>query len=45
VILATHNAEEAFELCDRVGVLHHGRMLATGAASQLCANSWVSATD
>jgi ABC-2 type transport system ATP-binding protein len=35
VILATHNAEEAFELCDRVGVLHHGRMLATGAASQL----------
>lgn len=35
VILATHNAEEAFELCDRVGVLHHGRLLASGVASEL----------
>jgi ABC-2 type transport system ATP-binding protein len=35
VILATHNAEEAFELCDRVGVLNHGRLLASGAASDL----------
>ncbi len=35
VILATHNAEEAFELCDRVGVLNHGRLLASGVASQL----------
>lgn len=35
VILATHNAEEAFELCDRVGVLDRGRLLASGAASQL----------
>lgn len=35
VILATHNAEEAFELCDRVGVLNHGRLLASGMASQL----------
>ena len=35
VILATHNAEEAFELCDRVGVLHQGRLLASGVASQL----------
>lgn len=35
VILATHNAEEAFELCDRVGVLDHGRLLASGVASQL----------
>jgi ABC-2 type transport system ATP-binding protein len=35
VILATHNAEEAFELCDRVGVLNHGRMLASGVASRL----------
>lgn len=35
VILATHNAEEAFELCDRVGVLNHGRLLANGTASQL----------
>ena len=35
VILATHNAEEAFELCDRVGVLDHGQLLASGAAAQL----------
>jgi ABC-2 type transport system ATP-binding protein len=35
VILATHNAEEAFELCDRVGVLDRGRLLASGVASQL----------
>jgi ABC-2 type transport system ATP-binding protein len=35
VILATHNAEEAFELCDRVGVLDKGRLLASGVASAL----------
>ncbi len=35
VILATHNAEEAFELCDRVGVLDHGRLLASGVATRL----------
>jgi ABC-2 type transport system ATP-binding protein len=35
VILATHNAEEAFELCDRVGVLQHGRLLASGVAREL----------
>ena len=35
VLLATHNAEEAFELCDRVGVLHRGRLVATGTTSEL----------
>jgi ABC-2 type transport system ATP-binding protein len=35
VILATHNAEEAFELCDRVGVLNRGRLLASGSARVL----------
>jgi len=35
VILATHNAEEAFELCDRVAVLDRGRLLASGVAEQL----------
>jgi ABC-2 type transport system ATP-binding protein len=35
VLLATHNAEEAFELCDRVGVLHHGRLVASGQTSAL----------
>ena len=35
VLLATHNAEEAFELCDRVGVLHRGRLVAVGPPSEL----------
>jgi ABC-2 type transport system ATP-binding protein len=35
VILATHNAEEAFDLCDRVGVLDRGRLLAVGSAEVL----------
>ena len=35
VLLATHNAEEAFELCDRVGVLHKGRVVAVGQTSEL----------
>ena len=37
VLLATHTAEEAFDLCDRVVVLHHGRVLAEGAARALAA--------
>ena len=35
VLLATHNAEEAFELCDRVGVLDSGRLVAVGQTSEL----------
>ena len=35
VLLATHDTSEAFGLCDRVGVLHRGRLLATGAAGAL----------
>ena len=35
VLLATHNAEEALELCDRVAVLNRGRLLATGTAQSL----------
>jgi ABC-2 type transport system ATP-binding protein len=35
VLLATHNAEEAFGLCDRVAVLDRGRVLATGPAEHL----------
>jgi len=35
VLLATHNAEEAFELCDRVGVLHKGRLIAVGQTTEL----------
>src|SRR5690606_31523473 len=35
VLLATHYADEAFELCDRVAVLDRGRLLAVGPVEQL----------
>jgi ABC-2 type transport system ATP-binding protein len=35
VLLATHNAEEAFDLCDRVAVMNRGRLLAQGPAHDL----------
>ncbi|MGI8497946.1 MAG: ABC transporter ATP-binding protein [Gemmatimonadaceae bacterium] len=35
ILLATHNAEEALELCDRVAILDRGRMLAVGKAEEL----------
>jgi ABC-2 type transport system ATP-binding protein len=37
VILATHNAEEAFTYCDRVAVIHHGRIAALGSGRELAA--------
>jgi ABC-2 type transport system ATP-binding protein len=35
VLLATHSADEAFDLCDRVAVLNHGRLLACAPAQTL----------
>ncbi len=35
VIIATHSAEEAFDLCDRVAVLDRGRLLSVGVAAEL----------
>ena len=35
VILATHNTEEALDLCDRVGVLDQGRLVAVGTPAEL----------
>lgn len=35
VALATHNSEEAMELCDRVAILDHGRLLAVGGSAAL----------
>jgi ABC-2 type transport system ATP-binding protein len=35
ILLATHTAEEAFELCDRVAILNHGFPLAIGEAERL----------
>jgi ABC-2 type transport system ATP-binding protein len=37
ILLATHNADEAFGFCDRVAVLDRGRVLATGPALELAA--------
>lgn len=35
VLLATHDTEEVWELCDRVGVLDRGRLLAVDATREL----------
>ena len=35
VLLATHSADEAFDLCDRVGVLHQGQLIAVGTTTEL----------
>jgi len=35
VLLATHDAEEVWDLCDRVGVLEKGRLLEVGRTSAL----------
>ena len=35
VLLATHSTDEAMELCDRIGVLDRGRLLAVGKPADL----------
>ena len=35
VLLATHSADEAFELCDRIAILDKGRIIATGPTEKL----------
>jgi ABC-2 type transport system ATP-binding protein len=35
IILTTHYMEEAQELCDRVGIIDHGKLIALGAPRQL----------
>jgi ABC-2 type transport system ATP-binding protein len=37
ILLATHNTDEAFTFCDRVALLHRGRVLANGQAADLAA--------
>ena len=37
VLVATHNLEEARELCDRLAVLHQGRVLGSGTQRELFA--------
>lgn len=52
VLLATHDAEEVWDLCDRVGVLERGRLLAVDATAALRHRTesdryvaWVAAAD
>lgn len=35
VVIATHSGDEAFDLCDRVAVMHRGRFVAHGSAAAL----------
>ena len=39
VLLTTHNIEEAERLCDRVAIVDHGRIVATGTPRELMAGS------
>jgi ABC-2 type transport system ATP-binding protein len=39
VLLTTHYIEEAHALCDRIAILHRGRMIATGTPDELIARS------
>jgi ABC-2 type transport system ATP-binding protein len=39
VVLVTHYMDEAERLCDRLAVINHGRVVATGTARQLIARS------
>ncbi|WP_072016447.1 ABC transporter ATP-binding protein [Neosynechococcus sphagnicola] len=43
VLLTTHLLEEAERLCDRIGILKEGRILAEGTLSELC--QWVPAAE
>jgi len=40
VFLCTHNLDEAQRLCNRVGVINQGRLLAVGAPAQLAHELW-----
>jgi ABC-2 type transport system ATP-binding protein len=47
VFVTTHNLAEAEKLCDRVGVIHKGKLLAVGSPAELQAGNgapWVEVT-
>jgi len=37
--LTTHYMEEAEELCDRVGIIDHGKLIALGSPNELISNN------
>jgi ABC-2 type transport system ATP-binding protein len=39
VLLTTHDMSEAQELCDRLAIINHGRIIATGTPAQVTARS------
>jgi ABC-2 type transport system ATP-binding protein len=39
LVFTTHHLEEAEQLCDRVGIMDRGRLLAVGTLDELCTNS------
>jgi ABC-2 type transport system ATP-binding protein len=41
IILTTHYMEEAEELCDRVGIIDHGKLIAIGTSKELIAENQV----
>jgi len=41
IILTTHQMDEAEELCDRVGIIDHGKLIALGAPKELIAKNQV----
>jgi ABC-2 type transport system ATP-binding protein len=36
MVFTTHHLEEAEQLCDRVGIVDHGRLVAAGTLAELC---------
>jgi ABC-2 type transport system ATP-binding protein len=39
VVFTTHHLEEAEQLCDRVAIVDHGRLVAEGTLDELCASA------
>jgi ABC-2 type transport system ATP-binding protein len=39
VLLTTHDMDEAHQLCDRIAIIHRGRIVATGTPGELTARS------
>jgi ABC-2 type transport system ATP-binding protein len=41
IVLTTHYMEEAEELCDRIGIIDHGKLIALGTPKDLIAKNHV----